>query len=72
MILCVERFCDFSHSLGLHDFFFWRLHDIFVQRFGDFFFVRRSCVFLFEEVGDFLCEKVFLVEKKLSGKNIFW
>ena len=60
MILSVERLHDFcvwrgcviflTHSLKLHDLFFWRLHDFFVvERLRDF--LERLCDFFCGEVA---------------------
>ena len=37
MIFCVERVHDFSHSLGLHEFFLWMLLDFFCAEVACFF-----------------------------------
>ena len=67
VILCVERLCDFSHSLtqvawfiffwGYVIFFAERLHDFFYERLRDFFVWRGWVIFCVK--GVFLMKKVF-------------
>ena len=58
----MERFCDFSHPLRLHDFYFGRLRVIcsvlrnfFVERLHDFFVERVLDFFLGGKVERFFC-----------------
>ena len=77
VIMCVERLRDFcawrgfviflTHSLRLHDSFFWRLRDFFCKKvlcfFGweiAWFFLGRGClIFSVKRLHNFLCEEVF-------------
>ena len=67
IFFCVERLCDFSHSLthsvGMIFFsggcviFFWRLRNFFVERSHEFFW--RSCMtFFVESLHDFFVERL--------------